>query len=313
MFISTAHCLHLNGNAYIYASTHLSLSLDEIELWSVCLPGRSARYLEGPCTSVHVAAGCIGDSIQALGLLSDIYTSTHTATRTNAGMSTRVGDTHNSIYLFGHSLGGLVAFETARYLYHQFSVQVPFLYISCIPSPNTVSDANKDIYISKRRELGDTLLLQKMSKMGDSLFNDMYYLNLKNENESIEGQESKQARGRLELTNTAESDQLDGFLHQFIPLLRHDLSLLESYITAPPEECDIQPGMHNCHMTTITVEDDTVIVGNEMKIESKASGGSSKRLLLSREDKQRSRMGERDSDPISSSLSTSYSSLGGCM
>ena len=232
----------------------------DIELWSVCLPGRSGRFLEPVSDSVHVLAGCVGDAMASLGLLS----------ATGLLGAADEGD-GSSICLFGHSLGGLIAFETARSLKARYDFDISFLYISCIPAPFAVCDANRDTYVARRSELSEQLLLKKMSDLGDPVFNDLYSSRAVVENDVVRVEEP--------LNSGVRSRKYD-LLQMFLPLLRADFRLLESYVmdlylekiargmegTAGSEQDGRSgAGLKYCHLTSVVTEDDSVIVGDDYK------------------------------------------------
>ena len=82
----------------------------------------------------------------------------------------RSSATGSCVALFGHSVGGVVAFETARYLRRTFGLDVPHLYVSCLPNPDWITGANREKYGTKRHLLPDDALLEKMADFGEPLF-----------------------------------------------------------------------------------------------------------------------------------------------
>ena len=288
-----------------------------IELWSVCLPGRSGRFLEPLTKSVHILAGCVGDAIISLGLLSPTRppgsrsvpghgsgSGPGSKTESKSGSVTGSGsvddDDVSNICFVGHSVGALVAFETVRYLKENYSIHISLLYISCLPAPFVVSEANKDSFVIKRSELSDTLLLKKMREFGDTVFNKLY--------DQQYGHESGEQL--IDVKGTVGAGGTDALLPMFLPLLRSDFQLLESYVmdkylqeeekkkTSAEREKeqkkgqelgldkkigrslsgdeddgegkedsseDIGAGLKYCHLTTIVSEEDCVVVGDDYK------------------------------------------------
>ena len=65
-------CMHgIGANHKYFLGWGGALDFVGVEMWAVCLPGRGDRHSEPAVGSVHTAAGCIGDSIDRLGLLSE--------------------------------------------------------------------------------------------------------------------------------------------------------------------------------------------------------------------------------------------------
>lgn len=192
--------------------------------------------------------GCIGDSMAALGFLEGVGL-LGGANRENAGK----GNNSNTICFFGHSLGALIAFETTRYLKTRYALDVPYLYISCLPEPFTICDANRDHFVTKRSELNDDLLLKKMKEMGDSVLDELCVSeDIRNGNEG--------------------SDNLKNLLEMFIPLLRADFALLENYVIDTYQQKDdsstavgSRSGLRQCHLTTLACEGDSVVIGDEYR------------------------------------------------
>jgi surfactin synthase thioesterase subunit len=182
--------------------------------------------------------------LKGVGLLSGAH-------RENAAIGSNSNS--NTICLFGHSLGALVAFETARYLKSRFAVEIPYLYLSCLPEPTTICDANRDYLVTKRGELSNDMLLKKMKEMGDSVLNRFCTSdNADNGNES--------------------DNNMNKLLQMFIPLLRADFVLLESYVMDSYLQKDDSStlasgrnGLRQCHLTTLVCEEDSVVIGDDYK------------------------------------------------
>lgn len=85
------YCFHHAGGAATAFRTWKDRLRTHVAITAVLLPGRGRRFGEPPHTTLHAAAR-----------------------EAAAAIRTRPGDTH--VVLFGHSLGGLVAFETCRLL-----------------------------------------------------------------------------------------------------------------------------------------------------------------------------------------------------
>jgi hypothetical protein len=188
----------------------------------------------------------------ALGFLEGVGLSSGTNAN---GESATLGSNSNgnTLCLFGHSLGGLIAFETARYLKSRYVVDVPYLYISCLPEPVTICDANSDYLVTKRGDLSDALLLKKMKEMGDLVLNKFC-----TSDDADYGNES--------------DDDLNKLLQMFIPLLRADFALLETYVMDTYLQKDDSStiasdrnGLRCCHLTTLVCDEDSVVIGDDYK------------------------------------------------
>ena len=259
----------------------------------------------------------MGDAIISLGLLSPTRSpgsrsvpghgsgsGPGSKTESKSGFVTGSGsaddDDVSNICFVGHSVGALVAFETVRYLKENYSIHISLLYISCLPAPFVVSEANKDSFVVKRSELSDTLLLKKMREFGDTVFNKLY--------DQQYGHESGEQL--IDVKGTVGAGGTDALLPMFLPLLRSDFQLLESYVmdkylqeeekkkTSAEREKeqkkgqelgldkkigrslsgdeddgegkedsseDIGAGLKYCHLTTIVSEEDCVVVGDDYK------------------------------------------------
>lgn len=89
-----------------------------LEPWPLELPGRGSRMAETPCTSVD-------------SLVDDLL---HTVLPALDG----------PFALFGHSLGGLLAFELARRLEHVHGLPPRHLLVSGIEAPGTPGEGDRD-------------------------------------------------------------------------------------------------------------------------------------------------------------------------
>jgi acyl transferase domain-containing protein/surfactin synthase thioesterase subunit len=98
---------HAGGGPAMYRPWIKAVS-EEIELLAVCLPGRELRLTERPCEDLRAACAEIS---QALVPLLD-----------------------RPVAFFGHSFGALLAFETARLLRQQSSLQPARLFLAGFPA-----------------------------------------------------------------------------------------------------------------------------------------------------------------------------------
>ena len=104
---------HAGGNASAYADWPASLG-DGFRVAAVRPPGRHERISEQPCMSIKFAADAIADEIASIA--------------------------PQRLALFGHSMGALTAFETARSLRH-LNCQFPELMVLSAPTVPTASTA----------------------------------------------------------------------------------------------------------------------------------------------------------------------------
>ena len=147
-----------------------------VELYAACLPGRSIRCMEPSIPFVQHAAHAIVDALVELEILS----------------------TARSLSFYGHSVGALIAYECIQRLFVNYSSMLPpiHLFVSSCPNPISLSNFNKDPFVTKTCELSNQQLYNVL-------------LNEKWLNEDI-----------LRRINTL-----------FVALFRSDLKLFENYIT----------------------------------------------------------------------------------
>jgi surfactin synthase thioesterase subunit len=111
----------------VYADWQAALPAD-IEVCAVQLPGRGARFGERPFRDLPALIEAL-----ARALLPSI---------------------DRPFALFGHSLGGLIAFELARYLARRFAAQPRHLFVSGCPAPQ-LRDPPRRVH-----ELADAALIE---------------------------------------------------------------------------------------------------------------------------------------------------------
>lgn len=123
---------HAGGAASFYLSW-IRDSLLELDVWAAQYPGREDRLSE-PCTDG------IGGAAAAL-----------------ARELTRL--TPLPLLLFGHSLGALIAYETARLLEHEHAVPVAHLFVSGRRAPSC--PVTGDVH-----QRGDAELIAELDRLG---------------------------------------------------------------------------------------------------------------------------------------------------
>jgi medium-chain acyl-[acyl-carrier-protein] hydrolase len=99
---------YAGGNAATFLPWQAAMG-PEIEVCAVQLPGRGARLVEPPYTSMTELVAALGQVILSNNELPFVF--------------------------FGHSLGGLVAFELARYCKHHYLPIPKHLFISACSAP----------------------------------------------------------------------------------------------------------------------------------------------------------------------------------
>ncbi|HEX5751154.1 MAG TPA: alpha/beta fold hydrolase [Archangium sp.] len=152
--------------------------LENVEVWGVQLPGRGARTEEPPLTRVSVLVDALADAlVDALAL-------------------------GPPFAFFGHSLGALVAFETARRLRDLGRAPPAWLFLSAYPAPQLPSRTQPTSH------LGEAPLLDALERM----YGDM----------------------AAEIREDAELREL------LLPPLRADLALVESYRYQDGEPLDCE-------------------------------------------------------------------------
>jgi medium-chain acyl-[acyl-carrier-protein] hydrolase len=149
-----------------------------VELWAVQLPGRETRLRERPYRQFPQLVEALAEALQPY-----------------------LGD--KPFALFGHSLGALICFETARFLCRQTAAQPVHLFVSGRRSPHLFDSA------PPLHSLPDTLFIQRVQQR----YNGIPAIILQDQE----------------------------LLDLFLPILRADFELLESYCYAdePPLNCPI--------------------------------------------------------------------------
>ena len=122
----------------------------DVELWCTCLPGRMLRTTE-PCASTIVqASGSIVDSMVEIGIVQ----------KPNKKSKQRI----RNLFLFGHSIGSLIAFESARSLI-KLGIPVNHLIVSAETAPHLLSQTNVDRFRTKMSTRPFKELLERMISM----------------------------------------------------------------------------------------------------------------------------------------------------
>lgn len=104
----------------------------DTEVWAVALPGREARITESPLHKLQDLAAAV---VEVLPL-------------------------DKPFAFFGHSMGGLIAFEVARQLHERQLVVPQHMFVSACPAPHLCHR------IRSRADLSDAELLQLMNGFG---------------------------------------------------------------------------------------------------------------------------------------------------
>ncbi len=130
-------CFPYSGGGAQVFSPFAEMLPPNISVYALEMPGRGRRFKEIPHKSVF---SLVKEAVEGMQLIPD-----------------------NSKFIFlGHSLGGLIAFETARELDHRNMPLPMHLYVSGTRAPQipmrelTVSDLSHDEFIEKLKELGGT-------------------------------------------------------------------------------------------------------------------------------------------------------------
>jgi medium-chain acyl-[acyl-carrier-protein] hydrolase len=157
-------CFHYaGGNAYLFRTWHASL-LPEVEVYGIQLPGRANRLLDSPCKRVPELFPELSDALVPL--------------------------LNKPFVFFGHSMGALVAFETARWLRRNKQMLPAHLFVSGCQAPQ-IPDTDPPWHL-----MSDEVLLAEMVKLNGT------------------PEEVMQDRSLLELA---------------LPILRADCELCETY------------------------------------------------------------------------------------
>lgn len=125
---------HAGGGASAFRTWQKALPAS-IEVMGVILPGREKRFQEAPVPSVEALVPALAD---AIARLSD-----------------------RKIALFGHSLGGIIAFEVARRLFERHNIQPAHLIIAAAPAPEFFPPADQFHHIKD-----DATFIQALSALG---------------------------------------------------------------------------------------------------------------------------------------------------
>ena len=142
--------------------------------------------------------------------------------------------TGSCVALFGHGVGGAVAFETARYLRRTYGLDVPHLYVSCLPNPDWITANNRDKYGARRHLLSNDALLEKMADFGEPVFAQLMAARRRllrlpmGDDEAwdsdLDSSDEEDEFGRVKVVGEAFD-----LLALALPAVRADFRLLESY------------------------------------------------------------------------------------
>jgi len=123
---------YAGGSANAYQA--IAASVRQLMIWAYEMPGRGRRISEAPATS---RIKIVEDSARIIA-----------------------SQGHDDFFLFGHSMGGMLAFETARVLQHKYSLSPRRLILSGIRPPSrvatVVAPATDEQLIARIRRLGGT-------------------------------------------------------------------------------------------------------------------------------------------------------------
>jgi len=193
-----------------------------IALHAICLPGRANRMKDPACGVVdaaHAIVRCINFFVEK-----EIWK--------NVQLS-----------LFGHCLGGIIAFEVAKILneaydpkdHHNLNILCQHLIISSAMAPQTLSDYNKDRYSKKWWVQSDTDLMDRAAGLGGV---------------------------PVVLRDKHRRD----LFRVFIPYIRSDHNAYEKYIYVPMERKNPDDeGSVDCPITCFGTEDDKAVLKDDMK------------------------------------------------
>ena len=138
-------CIHGIGGSHVdFLPWKSRFEYAGVELYAVCLPGRSVRCLEPSIPFVQHAAQAIVDAMVELDLVSSA----------------------RSLSFFGHSLGALIAYECVQLLLNRYSSTLApiHLFISSCPNPIALSNFNKDPFVTKTCEVSNHQLYELLLK-----------------------------------------------------------------------------------------------------------------------------------------------------
>lgn len=125
------YCPHAGGGASVARYLRDELP-EQIELWTVQLPGREDRFSEAPFASLVEVATAIGNALKILPILPTV--------------------------LFGHSMGAIVAYETSHVLID--STWLKALMVCGHRPPQQLGQGGS------RHKLDDVVLLQELWQLG---------------------------------------------------------------------------------------------------------------------------------------------------
>ncbi len=191
-----------------------------IALHAVCLPGRAHRTKDPTCGVVDAAQSivrCIETFVEK-----EIWGNV-------------------ALYLFGHCLGGIIAFEVAKILnesydekdHHNSNILCQHLVISSAKAPQTLTESNKDKYSKKWWMQSDSDLMDRAASLGGV---------------------------PVVLRDKHRRD----LFRMFVPCIRADFNAYEKYIYVPMERKNPDDeGSIDCPITCFGTEDDKALSTKE--------------------------------------------------
>ena len=194
--VSRLICFHgLGGSHLFFRQWGAFFTRMNVSLFAVCLPGRSLRLNDPPVSAV-VAAGYIADALQMMGLvIVKSQEELEKEERAGKGGSSFGG---TPVILFGHSLGGIVAYETAKAL----GPAITHLMVSASIAPAIQTLINKDRFGTKYFCSSTPDLMDRMAVLGGLP-------------PLLQGRERRDLLSQL-----------------FVPIVRADFTMLEKYIAS---------------------------------------------------------------------------------
>lgn len=189
------YCFHWagsNANAFKIWGTHFEQA--NIELRAIMLPGRLTRSREAPLLTVQQIVGILYHSTcHKLNILDTLIR--------DMRLLQLLGDNQPPCVFFGHSFGGLIAYELVRHLQQENHLIIKHLIISSTNNPAVLSS----------RATSCDPAIKKFHKMtNEALFDHII------------------ASGGL------QTGVHPDFLRMALPLIKADYTALETYVTSSP-------------------------------------------------------------------------------
>ena len=202
--IGQSHMFYRKWNEYF--------TLSDISLHCVCLPGRAFRIMEGQ-------VGVVDAAKYVVRAIDEFFEQEKWKRDTK-------------LFLFGHCLGALVAFEVAKHYNVNFdeanheSVLIHHLCVSACKAPTVLLEQNKDKYSKKWWLQSDSDIMNRAAALGG------VPVVLRDKN-------------RRDL------------LRSFVPCMRSDFQAMEKYIYEPMErKSPDERGSIDCRVTSFCCGDD---------------------------------------------------------